>query len=69
MTRDEMLAHTHEVCKIGQAEACCRYLVVGTKGFECCKIIPGFKEFFDDRVQFMTSKGDNCPGRGLTYDV
>ncbi len=30
-----------EVCRIGQGEKCCAYLVVGGKGFECVKNCDG----------------------------
>lgn len=52
-----------DVCKIGQGAACCRYLTLGAKGFECAKLL-GLKATIDARVKAGTSGslGDNCPG-------
>ena len=56
------------VCKIGQLEKCCRYLLMGTKGFECGKINPAMRKVLDDdaRRASFTSQGDNCEGKELT---
>ena len=27
-----------EVCKLGQLDKCCAYLVMGSDGFECCRM-------------------------------
>lgn len=35
-----------DICKIGQGHECCRYLLMGPKGFECGKM--------DDRNQVQT---------------
>ena len=52
------------VCKIGQGEDCCRYLLVGGNGFECGKVDQQTKSTIDLRVEIggMLSKGDNCEG-------
>ena len=51
------------VCKVGQGAECCRYLVCGSKGFECVKGTDTGK-FLDSRVAkgTITAKGDNCEG-------
>ncbi len=55
-----------EICKMGQGGACCKYLVVGSKGFECMKTDPLTKKVVD--VNWATtahvSQGDNCEGYG-----
>jgi len=33
----ELSEHVKNVCKIGQGNDCCRYLVLGAEGFECAK--------------------------------
>lgn len=55
--------HLTEVCRIGQGNACCRYLTVGPKGFECAKNT-NLKSLFDSRVaeNTMVAQGDNCDG-------
>ena len=56
----EMLKNT---CKIGQGEACCRYITCSQNGFECEKK-SALKGVIDSRVLYMTAKGDNCEGLG-----
>ncbi len=53
-----------DVCKIGKGNECCRYLVIGTKGFECMKHT-SMKQLLDKRVEdkMMTARGDNCEGK------
>ena len=53
-----------EVCKIGKGNECCRYLVIGSKGFECMKNTE-MKPLLDKRVEnkMMTARGDNCSGK------
>lgn len=55
--------HLKEVCKIGQGEATCRYIVCSVDGFGCAKNT-NIKRVLDIRVEenAMTAKGDNCPG-------
>jgi hypothetical protein len=64
------------VCKIGEGAACCRYLLMGTQGFECgkhqtwqVKSLAGdgaenVKALMDARVAAgtMVAQGDNCDG-------
>lgn len=54
--------HIFDVCKIGQDEKCCRYLVAGSGGFECAKDEIGLKNTIDLRVETMNAKSDNCVG-------
>jgi predicted AAA+ superfamily ATPase len=51
------------ICRIGQGHACCRYLLAGSKGFECGKHSV-FKSLLDKRVanEEMVARGDNCEG-------
>jgi hypothetical protein len=59
-----MTDHIQNVCKIGQGDSCCRYLVVGSKGFECMKTSPDNKAVID-RAWASTphvAQGDNCEG-------
>lgn len=56
------MEHIRSVCKIGQGKNCCRYLVVGGKGFECGKESETLKIMIDKRVQTMTAQSDNCNG-------
>lgn len=53
-----------EVCKIGQGERCCRYLVVGMNGFECMKLQPSTRAYIDRQVELerFNAVGDNCGG-------
>lgn len=56
--------HLHEVCKIGQGNDCCRYIMVGgLEGVECVKH-SDLKKIMDARVanKEMTAQGDNCDG-------
>lgn len=55
--------HMGEICKYGQDEACCRFLVCGAEGLSCAKHT-SLKEHLDDRVQRgrMIARGDNCSG-------
>lgn len=53
------------VCKIGQGAACCKYLVVGSDGFECMKTDIANKGIIDrawERDPHI-AQGDNCTGR------
>ena len=52
-----------EVCKIGQGNDCCRYLLAGSEGFECGKLTE-LKSVLDKRVTENTiiAQGDNCEG-------
>lgn len=56
--------HVLNVCKIGQGNKCCRYLVMGTEGFECAKGT-SLQVHLDERVynNTMTAQGDNCEGK------
>lgn len=60
-----MTEYIKNVCKIGQGASCCRYLVVGSKGFECMKFDLNNKEFIDANWATVThvAQGDNCEGK------
>lgn len=60
-----MNEHVKTVCKIGQRAACCKYLVMGTKGFECMKINPADKDMIDKNWANTehVAQGDNCEGK------
>jgi hypothetical protein len=54
------------VCKLGQGNACCRYLVIGPMGFECVKNTD-MKDYLDARVamETMVARADNCEGKTI----
>ncbi len=72
--------HVKETCKIGQGHDCCRYLVMGTGGFECARLVKGGaanllgqkgetpKDLIDKRVEAkqMVARADNCGGIKMT---
>lgn len=64
---DKAKAHIKKVCKMGQGASCCKYLVMGTKGFECMKTDPKNKKVIDDNWATTphVAQGDNCPGFGV----
>lgn len=49
------------ICKLGQKEKCCRYILCTPNGFECGKNT-SLKSTIDENVNNMTAKGDNCNG-------
>jgi len=53
-----------EVCKLGQKEATCRYLMAGPAGFECAKNTKIARALIDARVEAgdFVAQGDNCDG-------
>ena len=61
---DKAKAHINSVCKMGQGASCCKYLVMGTKGFECMKTDPKNKKVIDDNWATTphVAQGDNCEG-------
>jgi hypothetical protein len=60
------IEHATDVCKIGQGNECCRYLIGSPKGLECAKNIIRIRRFADMRVadEDMVARGDNCEGLG-----
>ena len=52
------------ICKAGQGNICCRYLVIAAMGFECVKNTE-LKAYLDARVamETMVARGDNCDGK------
>jgi len=55
------------ICRIGQREACCRYIIGDASGQHCAKLTPHLKGAIDYRVEqnSMVARGDNCIGRPL----
>ena len=53
--------HVKTVCRLGAGAETCRYLTVGSGGFECGKL-SGLR-FDIDCKKDMIAKGDNCEGR------
>lgn len=51
---------------MGQGHACCRYLILGSSGFECAKGTPG-GAMLDMRVrtESIVARGDNCDGLSI----
>lgn len=59
----ELDEHIKNVCKIGQGAECCKYLLLGSGGFECGKISE-WKEVVDKEWDSTkTAQGDNCEGK------
>ena len=58
------IGQAKDICKLGQAEDCCRYLMVGGNGFECAKLT-SLKADIDEKVKAgkFNAQGDNCDGR------
>ena len=58
--------HATNVCKMGQGNECCRYLIGSPNGLECAKNIIRIRRFTDMRVadEDMVARGDNCEGFG-----
>jgi len=63
--KSKLTDHVKNVCKIGQNENCCRYLMAGGGGFECGKTDKRAKIVIDQRVEhgMFTAKADNCDGQ------
>lgn len=57
------IEHVKLVCKVQQGPATCRYLLLGTEGFECSKG-GEFTAHIDARVanNETVAQGDNCDG-------
>ena len=53
-------------CKIGQGAECCRYLVMGSKGFECALLEESLRNTIDQKADSgnMISISKNCKGYG-----
>ena len=51
-----------DICKIGQGEATCKYLVVAPTGIQCAKMDPSLRMTIDQRADKMNAKGDCCSG-------
>ena len=61
-----MKDHVKNVCKMGQRNECCRYLTIGSGGFECAKHT-SLKSVLDIRVatETIVARGDNCEGKNV----
>jgi len=59
-----------EVCKMGQGEECCRYIIVDPdEGIVCGKGTP-LQPTLDANVKTMIAQGDNCEGlNGIPEEV
>lgn len=53
------------VCKIGQGADCCKYLLMGSEGFECGKIDKEMKKTIDENwaKNAHVAQSDNCEGK------
>lgn len=62
--------HLNEVCKFGQGEATCAFLMITTEGFACAKGT-GIEPIIRDRLAqgTMCAKGDNCAGQNTAKTV
>ncbi len=62
---NQIIEHT---CKIGQGADCCKYLVIGGDGWECCKVTPENKALIDRNWETTehVAQGDNCEGHTMT---
>ncbi len=56
-------ARVKDTCKMGQGEACCRFLTIGDDGWSCAKLTL-LAGHMNPRVAMntMTARGDNCDG-------
>jgi hypothetical protein len=54
----------YDVCKIGQKEKTCRYILMNKDGIFCGKTDEKIKGLLDDRASQnkMIAKGNNCKG-------
>lgn len=59
-------SHIRKVCKIGHGGDCCKFLTVGTSGFECAKNHPAVAShiimYWDIANPPHVAQGDNCEG-------
>lgn len=64
--KNKMNTHVKNVCKIGQGNICCRYLIIGINGFECVKNTD-MKAYLDARaaMETMVARADNCKGKTI----
>lgn len=64
----ELDEHVKNVCKIGQGAECCKYLLLGSGGFECGKLTA--KETIDKLWNSTkNAQGDNCEGKIINKGV
>jgi hypothetical protein len=64
----ELTNQIKNVCRIGQGNACCRYLTVSPSGWNCEKH-SSLKALLDRRVEANTivAQGDNCEGKSNDF--
>jgi hypothetical protein len=62
MSQDDYI---EKICRIGQGELCCRYLVIAHTGFKCMKADKHSKAIIDHAwsTTVHVAQGDNCPGK------
>ena len=63
------IEHVRNVCKVGQGEYCCRYLLATKIGFECGKMSSDMKLLLDTRVEaeMQIAISDNCEGKDMPF--
>lgn len=51
-----------EICRLGQGEKCCPFLVCGADGFECCRKVSPINATIFHRIGkgTMNAKGKEC---------
>lgn len=64
MLKNITKGHLTNVCKIGQKEITCRYIIVNKDGVFCGKVNERTKQLIDDRVSLgkLLASGNNCNG-------
>lgn len=64
MTLEENKDYQKNICQIGNGHQCCKYLVLGSKGFECMRDDPANKKVIDSAwlITKHVAQGDNCKG-------
>ncbi len=55
------MEYIRTVCKVGQGSSCCKYLGIGSNGYQCEKHSP-LRAVIDAREDIMVAKADNCDG-------
>jgi hypothetical protein len=57
--------YVEEVCKPGQNENTCAFLLIAPGGWDCAKSNSGFIKIINDRLAegSFNAKSDNCPGK------
>jgi hypothetical protein len=61
------IEHAKEICKVGAGGGkCCRYLTMGSGGFECARLDKEMEKLIDERADSgnMNAISRNCDGFG-----